>query len=253
MSDNRDIYNTRYTEDNVSLVTSGPYDDFMINLRFSLIREFGAGRDVLDLCCGTGSFLIPMLGIVKSAVGLDFSSNMLDGFRRQLGGPMPGNLKLVEADASSVPFRDEIFDFVYSYTALYNVPDLAGALNEVGRVLRRGGHAALELGNCNSLAMVVDRAFHEQEGWAIPYMVPLRAMGELLNNAGLSRERRYSFQLLPMFGAPRTLGYLKPLATPRWKKIMGVQLGGRMLDQWVSGAWPFRHFAFRHLFVVHKP
>ena len=85
MSDNRDIYNTRYTEDNVSLVTSGPYDDFMINLRFSLIREFGAGRDVLDLCCGTADLTLALARQGSARIiSCDFSHAMLLRARRTL-------------------------------------------------------------------------------------------------------------------------------------------------------------------------
>lgn len=253
MADNREIYNTLYTAAQVDLVSDSPYDDYMIALRFALIREFGAGRDVLDLCCGTGAFLVPMMERFHSAVGLDFSSNMLDGLLERLGGRVPDNVRIVEADAAAIPLRDALFDFVYSYTSLYNVPDLERALCEVGRVLKPGGVAALELANSNSLAAVAARAFHEHAGWSMAYPAPLRTLRALLKRAGLEVVRHHAFQLLPLFGAPPALRAFRILATPRWKTVLGVRVGGRILDQWISGAWPLVHLAYRHLFVVRKP
>ncbi|MHB8390204.1 MAG: class I SAM-dependent methyltransferase [Acidobacteriaceae bacterium] len=43
------------------------------------------------------------------------------------------------ADATSLPFENEYFDFVYSYHALEHIPDFRRALREMRRVLTRDG------------------------------------------------------------------------------------------------------------------
>ena len=71
-----------------------------------------------------------------------------------------------------------------------------------------------------------------------------------LNKAGLSTiEHRY-FQLLPMYGAPKGMLFLLPLLSRRWKSFMGIKYLGKMFDEWISSAWLFRHYAFRHLLIL---
>lgn len=253
MNINREIYNTRYSDDNLRLNPATPYDRRLIDLRFELLNRYGVGKDVLDLCCGTGSYLIPVLNRVRSAVGVDFSHNMLNGFRRNLGGVMPTHLRLVEADATAVPLEDQTIDFVFSYTSLYYVPKVEAALSEVGRVLRPGGYGALELGNLHSLNTLVCNLQHKEQGWAKPFYIPYRDMFRYLRGAGLTVVEWHAFQVLTMYGAPRRLFYLYPLLSPFWKRILGISIGGKMLDEWVSGSWPLRYLAFRHLFLVRKP
>jgi ubiquinone/menaquinone biosynthesis C-methylase UbiE len=64
---NRHIYTKIYTQNNVTLDTIiSSYDRWLINFYFSLIEKYGTGKDVLDLCCGSGSRLLPKLHTMKS-------------------------------------------------------------------------------------------------------------------------------------------------------------------------------------------
>jgi ubiquinone/menaquinone biosynthesis C-methylase UbiE len=47
------------------------------------------------------------------------------------------------ADAESLPFADESFDWVYSWGVLHHSPDTAKAINEVWRVLKPGGEGKI--------------------------------------------------------------------------------------------------------------
>lgn len=252
MNVNREIYRRNYSPENLLLRPESAYDRGIIDLRFSYIESCGAGRDVLDLCCGSGSYLIPFLDRVKSAVAVDFSPKMLDGLRRNLGGAVPEHLTLVEADATALPLDDQTVDFVFSYASLYYIPRVDLALREVSRVLRPGGRAILELGNSNSLNTLVNWAQHRDKGWAKPYFIPYSGMDEMIREAGLKILEWRPFQILPMYGAPRRLMLLYPLLTPAWKSLMGIRFGGRMLDEWLSRLWPLRHAAFRHFFLAGK-
>lgn len=249
---NQAIYNKNYSDHNVRLAPKTAYDRRMINLRFSLIDQYGTNKDVLDLGCGTGSYLIPKLDQVKSAVGVDFSSTMLAGFRSNLGQEYPAHLKLVEANAQNLPLTEDCVDFVFSYTTLYHVPKIENALKEVGRILRPGGYAALELGNLYSINTIICNYNYNNSGWAKPFHISYPKMQQYLQEAGLKLVKQHTFQLLNTYGAPKRLFYLYPLVSPHWKKVLGIQVGGQMLDEWISGSWPLRYLAFRHLFVVRK-
>jgi ubiquinone/menaquinone biosynthesis C-methylase UbiE len=250
---NRYIYNTKYTEEHVSLQKEGmlPYDKEMINLRLQLLQHYGFGKTVLDLCCGTGSYLLHNWGNYPLAIGIDFSRNMLNIFKKKLGGDIPGTLLLLECDAQQIGLQSESVDFVFSFTSLYYVPRLNQALAEVNRVLKPGGFAVFELGNWWSLNTVVCEIESRKCGFAKPFHVPYRTILKMIKDVNLKILEQRSFQILPMWG--RGVFWLRPLIDWHWKWLMQIKIAGRMLDEWISSLWPLRLLAFRHLFVCQKP
>jgi SAM-dependent methyltransferase len=86
-----------------------------------LLRSLPAGAWVLDLGCGAGSF------VSDQAVRVDVE-------RESLKGPHG-----VQADAAALPFPDRCFDVVISNHSLEHFENLAGALAEIGRVVKPEG------------------------------------------------------------------------------------------------------------------
>jgi ubiquinone/menaquinone biosynthesis C-methylase UbiE len=100
-----------------------------------------AGQRVLDVACGTGGATAEALrrvGPGGAVFGLDRSAEMLAVARRK----MP-DLDWTEARAEALPFPDESFDTALCQFGLMFFDDRAQALNEMRRVLRRGGRVAL--------------------------------------------------------------------------------------------------------------
>jgi ubiquinone/menaquinone biosynthesis C-methylase UbiE len=252
MTLNRQIYNTFYSAKSLELSSKDPYQAEMVRIRMGYNEKYCAGKDVLDLCCGSGSYLAPILPQVRSAIGLDFSRKLLLSFQDSLERGSDEKLKLVEGDAQQLPFPNNLVDFVFSYCSLYYLPRLDLTFKEIGRVLRPGGHAALECGNLYSLNQPVSMAFHKTAGWAKPFFHPYSKLLKWLDEAGLERVESRAFQLLPMYGTPAGMLPLLPILSPKWKKVLGLQFKGRMLDEWISRSWPLRNFAFRHFFLVRK-
>jgi ubiquinone/menaquinone biosynthesis C-methylase UbiE len=91
---------------------------------------------ILDVGCGTGNQLIADSSVLPTArlVGLDRSSGML----RQARSKAP-DIAWVQADAATLPFQAESFDFVTCQFALHHIRDKAGMLRETFHVLRPGG------------------------------------------------------------------------------------------------------------------
>lgn len=90
-------------------------------------------RDVLDVGCGDGEFgarLQAKLG--RRVMGVDISPRMVELARAR-------GLTASTADAEALPFSDDSFDCVIANWMLYHVSDLDIALEEIDRVLRRGG------------------------------------------------------------------------------------------------------------------
>jgi demethylmenaquinone methyltransferase/2-methoxy-6-polyprenyl-1,4-benzoquinol methylase len=90
---------------------------------------------VLDIAAGTGDFTRELFRQGHRAVATDLSYGMLEN-----GREMP---ERVQADASTLPFRDAVFDGVTCGYALRNFTDLAATFDEMARVVRPGGRLSL--------------------------------------------------------------------------------------------------------------
>jgi demethylmenaquinone methyltransferase / 2-methoxy-6-polyprenyl-1,4-benzoquinol methylase len=90
---------------------------------------------VLDVAAGTGDFTRELRRQGQRAVATDLSYNMLNE-----GRSLP---ERVQADASTLPFREASFDGVTCGYALRNFTDLQATFNEMARVLRPGGRLSL--------------------------------------------------------------------------------------------------------------
>jgi demethylmenaquinone methyltransferase/2-methoxy-6-polyprenyl-1,4-benzoquinol methylase len=92
----------------------------------------GAGEQVLDLAAGTAVSTVELAASGAWCVAADFSVGML------LAGASR-TVPKVAADATRLPFGDEMFDAVTISFGLRDVVDHAAALREMARVTRPGG------------------------------------------------------------------------------------------------------------------
>jgi SAM-dependent methyltransferase len=93
----------------------------------------GPGR-CLDLGCGTGLHLATLLELGWTTTGVDLSSDQL-----RLAADRHGDVELVQADASALPFDDCTFDAVVSIFTHTDMDDYAATVREGTRVLAHGG------------------------------------------------------------------------------------------------------------------
>jgi SAM-dependent methyltransferase len=98
--------------------------------------------DVLDVGCGSGDLWIENEARTPARWTItlsDLSLGMLQKARQNLGRSHHSIAYRV-LDAQAIPFADESFDAVIVNHVLYHIPDREGALHEMHRVLRSGGH-----------------------------------------------------------------------------------------------------------------
>ncbi len=82
--------------------------------------------------------------------GIDLTERAVEHTSKRLGlFGLKSDLRV--ADAESLPFGDESFDFVYSWGVLHHSPNTERAINEVWRVLRLGGRARVMIYHKHSL------------------------------------------------------------------------------------------------------
>jgi len=100
----------------------------------------GKGERLLDVGCGTGTFLRMANERFPNArlVGVDASEDMLAQARKALGGTP---VELVCTDAAILPFPDESFDFVVSILTFHHLSSgtKIRTIQEIARVLKKGG------------------------------------------------------------------------------------------------------------------
>lgn len=141
------------------------YYDFVNNLisfgthyllRYFAIKELKieARSNVLDTCCGTGDFvrIIKKISPKAKVIGLDFSQNMV-----KLAKQKNPKGTFIVGDCTNLPFGDGEFDYVTNGFGLRNIEDGGKALNEINRVLKKGGKFLhMDFGYHNILWSILD-------------------------------------------------------------------------------------------------
>jgi len=93
----------------------------------------------LDLASGTGDLARLLHGRGMRVVGLDITPRMIELARAKRSAA--GVPAFIVGDMMALPFQSSSFDLVTTGYGLRNVPDLAVAVDEIYRVLRKGGQA----------------------------------------------------------------------------------------------------------------
>jgi ubiquinone/menaquinone biosynthesis C-methylase UbiE len=119
------FYDRRYGE-----IQRGKYDVVLAHIK-------NVDR-ILDVGCGTGMLLGPLLERARHVVGIDMSAKMLLAAKKRAPGAF-----LVLADADNLPFADGSFDVLVSVTLLQNMPDPNRTIREIARVIRPKGTAII--------------------------------------------------------------------------------------------------------------
>lgn len=125
-----------------------PYHRMLDDLEVELVERYARGKAVLEVGCGTGLLLERVARFAATAHGIDLSTGMLDRARAR-------GLAVTEASATALPFDDASVDVAYSFKVLAHIPDIAGALREMARVVRPGGVVLAEFYNARSLRRIV--------------------------------------------------------------------------------------------------
>jgi demethylmenaquinone methyltransferase/2-methoxy-6-polyprenyl-1,4-benzoquinol methylase len=110
--------------------------DFAWRAKAAALVKSWAPRRVLDLATGSGDLALALGKACPGAevIGADFCEPMLRQAQKK-GAP-----HLVNANGTQLPFRSGVFDAVTVAFGLRNMASWPGAIAEMARVLRPGGH-----------------------------------------------------------------------------------------------------------------
>lgn len=110
----------------------------------AMVEHYGIkpGDKILDVGCGKGFLLYDFTKVVPGLElhGIDISEYAIDNAKEEIKD------RLQVGNATSLPFPDNYFDFVYSITTLHNLQcyDLDRALREIERVGKRNKYICVE-------------------------------------------------------------------------------------------------------------
>ncbi len=164
------------------------------------------GKRVLEIGTGSGTDARAIIRHGGDYFGINVDAGSSDMTRTALEVfGVPGEVR--HASALNIPYPADFFDVVYSFGVLHHIPAVAGAVEEIRRVLKPGGRLVIMLYNRNS----------------INYQVEIRHL------------RKWGLRLLRL---PGLVALLERLGLPRAKMERHVELSnsvGRMSDEeWLS-------------------
>ena len=106
-----------------------------------LLPHLRPGHRVLDFGCGPGTISVGLAKAVDPGEmhGVDMEESQVEIARQVAVAQRQENALFQVADVTALPFEDDFFDVVHGHHILTHVPDTAGTLAEVKRVLKPGG------------------------------------------------------------------------------------------------------------------
>jgi len=118
-------------------------DDASLAAAVDLLDRVIPAGPSLEIGVGTGALAVPLAHRGRAVVGIDLSRSMLRKLRDK---DQERRVRVAMADATRLPFADEVFAGAYCRWVLHLIADWRAAVRELCRVVRPGGVVAIEPG-----------------------------------------------------------------------------------------------------------
>ncbi|MBV9605626.1 MAG: class I SAM-dependent methyltransferase [Solirubrobacterales bacterium] len=148
-----------------------------------------SGDDVLlDLACGTGAAVRDAAKTASRVVGLDLSPGMIAQARERAEAAGLTNVEFQVGDVSGqLPFADGAFTALVCTTAFHHFPRPRETIEEISRVLARGGRVVIADANRRHPAVfTLDLVLRVAQGSHVGFRSPAQLMHDLCA-AGFAR------------------------------------------------------------------
>jgi len=191
----------------------------------------GGNKLFLEVGCNWGRWCLAAATAGYRPVGVDPSLKAIraaNRVARQLGV----EATYVVGDSRFLPFRDEIFDQVFSYSVLQHLSkaNARDSLVQIRRVLQAGGSALIQVPNVFGMRCLyhqIRRRFREPKGFEVRYWRPKELLSTFTNLIGPSEITADGYFSLNV--QPSDLRFL----LTRYKMLVYTSEGLRKLSHYV--------------------
>jgi len=141
--DTPELFSERYGFSVFNLLS--PTKAFLHSRRKKVLSLVGnlKGKQILDVGCGSGIFMIDFIEMGAKVIGVDYSNKMLDLAKKELlKSKIPASrFQLKKANAVSLPFKDKKFDVILAsgLTDYLTMSENKKFIKEASRVLKKNG------------------------------------------------------------------------------------------------------------------
>lgn len=153
--------------------------------RYSFAAHFSEGKDILEVACGAGQGLGYLAKRARRVFGGDYTEKLIKEAKQYYDERIP----LLRLDAHFLPFRDQIFDVVILYEAIYYLMQPEEFFYEARRILRNDG--ILLIATVNK-----DWSEFNPSPFSI-YYFSVHELSKLLEEKGFKVEMYGAFSALP--------------------------------------------------------
>ena len=143
ISRERDFHNQRFADDSQREQRVGRYYaaiDYGFELYRRKVAEASRARVVVEYGCGTGNLAFDLAGTARQVFGIDISDVAIQQARAIAALRDLRNVEFVVDDAEAMQFETASVDVVAGSGIVHHL-DIGRAMQEVRRVLRKGGTA----------------------------------------------------------------------------------------------------------------
>jgi 2-polyprenyl-3-methyl-5-hydroxy-6-metoxy-1,4-benzoquinol methylase len=186
--------------------------------RFQFLKPLLPNRSVLDIGCGTGSFLSKAKKLASTVYGVELETRLADHFRQ---------LELtIYKNISEIPSQHK-YDIITLFHVLEHFPDPRASLIELSKLLEEEGQIIIEVPNSDDalLTLYQSDAFSCFTYWSCHlFLFNMRTLKMLANQAGLNINYIKQIQRYTLANHMFWLSKSKPNGHRRWHFLNSLDL-----------------------------
>jgi 2-polyprenyl-3-methyl-5-hydroxy-6-metoxy-1,4-benzoquinol methylase len=123
-----------------------PYDYARLNAVRKVLRDLHLEKArVIDVGCGSGVFSKLAASINCQVIGVDISKKAINILKKRYKNN--NRLRFLSGTAEKIPLQKDSADVVFCFEVLEHLVDPSVCLNEINRILRKGGIALVSVPN----------------------------------------------------------------------------------------------------------
>lgn len=169
------------------------FQSYTQRCKYILLEKYAHEDDIcLDVGIANGTYSIPLAAMVKHIYGLDISVSMLDKCLTILKEKHINNVSLLNCTGDKLPYKDNSFSFVYSFSTLLLIPNILNAIHEIYRVSKKRAIVILDITCKWNISQLYWKHWYKKQGHFGVHSFSLFCIHRILNNIGFDILERYS-------------------------------------------------------------